>query len=80
MVLLSITNESYTMMTKYIKQCTLRERKYYWSCWSYKGVACPSYMVHLDLLGLLFVLLWPPRLNHDHLMILYLIFSIGDVY
>ena len=52
---------------KYIKQCTLREGTYYWSCWSYKGVACPPYMVHLNLLGLSFVLLWSPWLTHDPL-------------
>ena len=57
---------------KYIKQCTLRERKYYCSCWSYKGVACPPYIVHLDLVGLWFVLLWPPWLTHDPLSYLVL--------
>ena len=28
---------------KYIKQCILRAKTYYWFCWSYKGVACPPW-------------------------------------
>ena len=52
----------------------LERENNYWSCWFYKGVVCPPYMVHLDLVGLWVVLLWPPLLTHGPLSYLVLAF------